>query len=144
MVFKNPCILALWTKVWKANWKWTKRAFININKWFINIRKSFINIDKCSTFININESFVDINKSFISINKSFINISKSCHTKVAWEGLSCTHPKKGTITNPIKWVSVFQALIRNWSTLLLTKVGQHVCPLWPTFLGKSFHQNRVL
>ena len=33
--------------------KWTKRAFININKSFININKSFININK--SFININK-----------------------------------------------------------------------------------------
>ena len=29
---------------------WTKRAFIDINKWFIDINKWFINIDK--SFIN--------------------------------------------------------------------------------------------
>ena len=40
--------------------KWTKRAFININKSFININISFINIDK--SFINIDKSFININK----------------------------------------------------------------------------------
>ena len=51
--------------------KWTKRAFININKSFININKSFINIYK--SFINTNKSFIDINKSLISINALFVH-----------------------------------------------------------------------
>ena len=58
--------------------KWTKRAFIYINKSSIKSNKSFIDtsINKSFPCLNINKSFIYINKSFTNINKSFISINK--------------------------------------------------------------------